>query len=57
MKTEKMINELIEYYGGAENIPNPVHYPIRFAFLVKSYEHYMKMKEMQDDNSNLPTGA
>lgn len=55
MNTEKMVNELIEYYGGMENIPNPEHYPIRFAFLVKSYEHYMKKKEMQD-NSNLPSG-
>lgn len=43
-----MLEEMIAHYG-EENIPNPEHYPIRFEFLVKSYEHYMKMQHQSKD--------
>lgn len=40
---DETLNEMIEHYG-LENIPNPEFYPIRFRFLVKSFEHYKRMK-------------
>lgn len=46
-RDEKLFNEMVEYYG-VENIPNPEHYPIRFEFLTKSFEHYKKMKDMNE---------
>lgn len=42
-RDDAFLTELIDHYG-IENIPNPEHYPIRFEFLVKSFEHYIKMK-------------
>ncbi len=42
-KDDTFFQELIEYYG-QENIPNPEQYPIRFEFLVKSFEHYKRMQ-------------
>ena len=40
---DKEIQEFIDYYG-QENIPNPEHYPLRFAFLVKSFQHHKRMQ-------------
>lgn len=42
-RDDAFITEMIEHYG-VENIPNPEHYPIRFEFLVRSFEHYLRMK-------------
>lgn len=41
-RDQQMLEEMIAYYG-KENIPNPEQYPIRFAFLTKSFEHYKRM--------------
>lgn len=48
-RNDDFLNEMVEYYGGVENLPNPDHYPIRFEFLTKSFEHY---KRMQKANEN-----
>jgi hypothetical protein len=40
---DEEIQEFIDYYG-QENIPNPEHYPLRFAFLVKSFQHHKRMQ-------------
>lgn len=45
-RNEDFLNEMVEFYGGIENLPNPNHYPIRFEFLTKSFEHYKKMQEV-----------
>lgn len=45
-RDDKFIEEFIEHYG-VENIPDPTHYPHRFEFLIKSYEHYRRMQEMR----------
>ncbi len=42
------LDEFIDYFG-IENIPNPEQYPIRFKFLVKTFEHYKTMKELDND--------
>ena len=42
-RNDAFITEMLEHYG-VENIPNPEHYPIRFEFLVKSFEHHLRMK-------------
>lgn len=42
-KDEKFLQEMIDYYG-IQNIPDPKHWPMRFEFLVKSFEHHKKMK-------------
>lgn len=44
-RDDAFIEEFIEYYG-VENIPDPNQYPARFEFLVKSYEHYKRIKDM-----------
>jgi hypothetical protein len=41
---DPLVQEFIDYYG-QENIPNPDQYPLRFAFLVKSFQHHKKMQE------------
>lgn len=46
-RDEKMLKAMIEHYG-IENIPNPEHWPMRFEFMVKSFEHYLRMKEGND---------
>jgi hypothetical protein len=46
-RDEQLLKEMIEFYG-LENIPNPKHYPLRFEFLTKSFEHYKKMKAMNE---------
>ena len=46
VRDENMLQEMIEYFG-ADNIPNPQHYPLRFEFLTKSYEHHVRMKEFK----------
>lgn len=43
-KNDILVQEFIDYYG-QENIPNPDHYPRRFEFLIKSFEHHKKMQE------------
>jgi len=43
------LDEFIDYFG-IENIPNPEQYPARFKFLIKSFEHYKRMEELQDEN-------
>ncbi len=43
------LDEFIDYFG-IENIPNPEQYPIRFKFLIKTFEHYKNMKELSNEN-------
>ena len=43
-RDENLLKMMIDHYG-IENIPNPIHWPNRFEFLTKSFEHYLKMKE------------
>lgn len=50
-RDDKFIEEFIEHHG-VENIPDPFQYPKRFEFLVKSYEHYKRMKEINSENRN-----
>ena len=45
-RDDALIEELIEHYG-VENIPDPIQYPNRFEFFVKSYEHYKRMQELK----------
>lgn len=40
---DKELQEFIDYCG-QENIPNPEQYPLRFAFLVKSFQHHKRMQ-------------
>lgn len=40
---DKDLREFIDYYG-QENIPNPEQYPLRFAFLVKMFQHHKRMQ-------------
>lgn len=47
-KTDENLNEMIEYFG-IENIPNPEHYPLRFEFMVRSFEHYKKMQSIKNE--------
>ena len=47
-RDEQMLKEMIEHYG-LENIPNPEHYPIRFEFLTRSFEHYKKMQNLKTE--------
>ena len=46
-RDEKLFNEMVEHYG-VENIPNPEQYPIRFEFLTRSFEHFKKMKTLNE---------
>lgn len=46
-RDEKLFNEMAEHYG-IENIPNPEQYPIRFEFLTRSFEHFKKMKTLNE---------
>ncbi len=48
-RTDEMLENMIAHFG-VENIPNPLHYPIRFEFLVRSYEHYLRMKGTTNEN-------
>ena len=50
-RDDEFIEEFIEHYG-VENIPDPLQYPRRFEFLVKSYEHYKRMQELKNENGN-----
>lgn len=50
-KDDEFIEEFISYYG-VENIPDPMQYPKRFEFLVKSYEHYKRMQGLNNENRN-----
>jgi hypothetical protein len=47
-KTDPELQGMIDLYG-IENIPNPEQYPMRFAFLVKSYRYYT-MKQAQKNS-------
>lgn len=49
-RDDEFLKEMIEHYG-VENIPNPEQYPIRFEFLVKSFEHYKCMQETSDGST------
>jgi hypothetical protein len=45
-KDDEFVKGFVEYFGES-NIPNPEQYPRKFEFLVKSYEHYMRMREVK----------
>ena len=45
---EEFTEKFIRHYG-AENIPDPNQYPKRFEFLVKSFEHYNRMRDLKDE--------
>ena len=45
-RDEDTLRELIQFYG-IENIPNPEHYPLRFEFLVKSYDHIKRVQHLE----------
>jgi hypothetical protein len=47
---DKFVEDFIAYFG-IENIPNPNQYPKRFEFLLKSYEHYKKMKDKKNEKT------
>lgn len=55
MSKDDVLNDMIEYFG-QENIPNPKHHPKRFDFLVRSYEHYLKMKKTENVPENTKSG-
>lgn len=42
---EKLFAEFIEYYNGT-GIPDPNHYPQRFAFMMRAFLHNKRMKDM-----------
>lgn len=42
-RDEIFLKEMIEYFG-ADRIPNPEQYPLKFEFMTKSFEHHKKMK-------------
>lgn len=42
---EQTINEFLELHKG-KPLPNPEHYPKQFQFLIDSFVHHKKMKEM-----------
>lgn len=46
-KDDETLNEMIEYFG-TDNIPNPEHYPLRFEFMVKTFEHFKKMQSLKN---------
>lgn len=48
-RDENTLKEMIEHYG-ADNIPNPEHWPMRFEFLMRSFEHYVRMKRLREKN-------
>lgn len=39
----KAYEEMLEIWG--ENLPNPEHEPIRFAYYVRMYRYYKERKE------------
>lgn len=43
---EATVENMIKYFG-EDKIPNPDQYPKQFEFLLKSYEHYLKMQKGQ----------
>jgi hypothetical protein len=43
-RDDEILEEMIEYFG-ADNIPNPLHYPIKFEFLVKTFLHHKRMQK------------
>ena len=45
---EQTIKEMFDYFGDT-TLPNPEHYPIQFQFLIDSFLHHKKMKEMEND--------
>ena len=46
-RDDEFLKEMIEYYG-VENMPNPDHYPMRFEFMSRSFEHYKRMQERKN---------
>jgi hypothetical protein len=44
---DKTIEEFFEYYKHV-SLPNPVHYPKQFQFLIDSFIHYKNMKKGTD---------
>lgn len=51
---EQTIKEMFDYFGDT-TLPNPEHYPIQFQFLIDSFLHHKKMKDMKNDHSNVST--
>jgi len=47
--TNSELQEFLDYFSDTK-IPDPDQYPKRFEFMVKSFQHYKKMKEMNDEN-------
>lgn len=43
-RDDDFLKEMIEFYG-IENLPDPTHYPLRFEFMTKSFEHYKRCKQ------------
>lgn len=44
---EQTINEFFDYFKDTP-LPNPDQYPIQFQFLIDSFVHHKKMKEMSE---------
>jgi hypothetical protein len=47
-RDDQTLQEMINHYGGIQNIPNPLHYPIQFEFLVKSFEHFKRVESCKN---------
>lgn len=48
-RDDSFIEEFIEYIG-LDKIPDPDQYPRRFEFMIKSFEHYKRMQEVESEN-------
>jgi hypothetical protein len=51
---ETVYAEFMDYYQHTQ-LPNPEHYPKQFQFLIDSFLHHKKMKDMKNDQSNIST--
>jgi len=49
INTESELQEFLDYFTGT-TIPDPDQYPKRFEFMIKSFQHYKKMKEMNGEH-------
>jgi hypothetical protein len=45
---DNLVKEFFEHFKDAP-IPNPTYYPKQFQFLIDSFLHYKKMKELNDE--------
>jgi hypothetical protein len=46
MVSDDLVREFIEWCGS--DIPDPHQYPIRFRFMIRSFEHYKRMEKKDE---------